>query len=138
MIDARALGGMIVLAQKPHQENITNIAGFIWGMCVSYRRLHAITKPFQFPIPRCDDAIIILGDGADKNWIISLDARQGYYQIIVQMVDREKIAFFAPNDKKYVFKVMPFGPTNIHSFYIAMMKDLIDEWDTLFILQLMD
>ena len=57
-------GSMLFLAQKPHQEIIINIADFIWRMCVSYRRLDAITKPFQFLIPQCDDAIIILGDEA--------------------------------------------------------------------------
>ena len=85
---------MIVLAQKPHQEHITNISDFIWQMCVSYRKLNAVTKPFQFPIPRCDAAIAILGCGADEIWIISLDARQGYHQVAVREEDREKLAFF--------------------------------------------
>ena len=87
-------GSMIVLAQKPHQEHITNISDFIWRMCVSYRKLNAVTKPFQFPIPRCDAAIAILGCGADEIWIISLDARQGYHQVAVREEDREKLAFF--------------------------------------------
>ena len=72
-------GSMVVLAQKPHQEHITDIKEFVWRMCVSYRRLNAVTKPFQFPIPRCDDTITILGCGAVHIWIISLDARQGYH-----------------------------------------------------------
>ena len=86
---------MIVLAPKPHQENIVNIVDLIWRMCVSYRRINAITKPFQFPIPRYDDAIIILGDGAGSIWIISLDTHQGYHQIAVQQSDRDKLAFCA-------------------------------------------
>ena len=65
-------GSMIVLAQKPHQEHITAIKDFVWRMCVSYRKLNAVTKPFQFPIPRCDDAVIGLGCGAVVIWIISL------------------------------------------------------------------
>ena len=56
-------GSMVVLAQKPHQEYIKVIEDFVWRLCVSYRRLNAVTKPFQFPIPRCDDAITILGCG---------------------------------------------------------------------------
>ena len=88
-------GSMIVLAPKPHQENIVNVADFIWRMCVSYRRLNAITKPFQFPIPRCDNAIIILGDGVGSIWIISLDTRQGYHQITVRQSDREKLIICA-------------------------------------------
>ena len=86
-------GSIIVFAQKSHQANIINVADFIWSMCVSYRRLNTITKPFQFPIPRCDDAIIILGNGVGSIWIISLDARQGYHHILVRQDDREKIVF---------------------------------------------
>jgi hypothetical protein len=41
-------GSMIVLAPKPHQENIDDIKDFIWRMCVSLRRLNRCTKPFTF------------------------------------------------------------------------------------------
>ena len=58
------LGGMIVLAQKSHQEHVNTTDDFVWRMCVSYRKLNSITKPFQFPIPRCDDAVMILSWGA--------------------------------------------------------------------------
>lgn len=57
-------GSAIVLAAKPHQEHIENIEDFIWRMCVSYRKLNSVTKPFQYPIPRCDDAISIMVVGA--------------------------------------------------------------------------
>ena len=56
----RPWGSMVVLAQKPHQEHVTDIMKFVWRMCVSYRKLNAVTKPFQFPIPRCDAVIVIL------------------------------------------------------------------------------
>ena len=64
-------------------------------MCVSYKPLNAVTKPFHFPIPRCDDDIVILGIPDSEIWIISLDARQGYHQISVRKTDREKLVFFA-------------------------------------------
>ena len=68
-------GSLIVLAPKPHQENVTEIADFIWRMCVSYRALNRITKPFQFPIPRCDDSIYLLGSGIQiQNWLIFLSS----------------------------------------------------------------
>ena len=86
-------GSMIVLTQKPHQEHITDINKFVWRMYVSYRRLNAVTKPFQFPIPRYDDAITISECGAVLIWIISLDARQGYHQVEVRFADQEKLAF---------------------------------------------
>ena len=129
-------GSMIVLAAKPHQENIDNIDDFIWRMCVSYRRLNSITRPFQYPIPRCDDSITILGRGSAVIFIFALDARQGYHQIAVKEEDQEKLAFFAPNNEKYCFTVMPFGPTNAPSFYTAMMHNFQTEWDNLFLLRL--
>ena len=129
-------GSQIVLAQKPHQEHITSIEEFIWRMCVSYRALNAVTKPFQYPIPRCDDSVTFIAVGANgEMYFISLDARQGYHQVSVRQIDREKLAFFAPDDHKYCFNVMPFGPTNAPAFYTAMMKRLKDEWDVLFIIK---
>ena len=115
---------MIFLAQKPRQEHVTNIDNFIWRICVSYRKLNSITKPFQFIIPRCDDAITILSWGAGDIWIISLDARQGYHQVTVLKIDREKLSFFAPDDRKYCFNVITFGTTNVPPFYTAITKDL--------------
>ena len=54
------------------------------------------------------------------------------------MVDREKLAFFGPDGWKYTFKVMPFGPTNAHGFYSAMMRTMKEEWDNLFITRLQE
>ena len=88
------LRSMVVLAQNPHQEHINAIEDFVWRMCVSYRRLKAVTKPFQFPIPRCDDAITILGCGAVTIYIINLDARQRYHQVAVRVSDQERLAFY--------------------------------------------
>jgi len=73
--------------------------------------------------------------GTNFVWIITLDSRQGYHQVSVRKADREKLAFFAPNHKKYCFKVMPFGPTNAPPFY-CMMHQLHDKWVILFILKI--
>jgi hypothetical protein len=129
-------GSLIVLAPKPHQEHVNDINKFIWRMCVSYRQLNAITKPFEYPIPRCDDAITILIVGGDEIYIITVDARQGYHQVAVRKLDQEKLAFFAPDGKKYTWKVMPFGPMNAPAFYTAMMGAFKVEWDKLFIQEL--
>ena len=81
-------------------------------MCVSYRGLNIVTKLFEYPIPRYGNAIIIFQVGSCLIWIITIDAHQGYHQVLVRQVDREKLAFFSPDDQKYCFKVMPFGPVN--------------------------
>ena len=57
-----------------------------------------MTKPFEYPIPRYDLAITLLGIGSGKLWIITEDARQGYHQIRVRECDINELGFFAPND----------------------------------------
>jgi hypothetical protein len=125
-------GSSIVLAAKPHQEHILDIQDFVWRMCVSYRRLNQVTLPFEYPIPRCDDAIDNFGDSNGRLYFIALDNKTGYHQIAVRFSDQEKLAFFAPNDKKYCFGVMPFGPRNAPAFYTCMMHLFKGEWTELF------
>ena len=125
-------GSMVVLAPKPHQEHVEDINEFVWRMCVSYRKLNAVTLPFTYPIPRCDDSIHDLGDHNGPLFFMSLDARTGHHQIRVRDQDQEKLAFFAPNNRKYCFTVMPFGPRNAPSVYTAFMQILHSEWDALF------
>ena len=83
-------GSPIVLAPKPRQESIHDIDDFVWRMCVSYRGLNGITKPFEYPIGRCDAAIEDLGDSAGTLYFICLDKAQGYHQIGVNKCDRQK------------------------------------------------
>jgi hypothetical protein len=113
---------MLVLAPKPHQENIDDIKDFIWRMCVSFRRLNRCTKPFTFPIPRCSDAIEDLGElERILLWFISLDCCQGFHQISSSYSDQEKTAFFTPEGDTECFTVMPFGPMNGPATYTSMM-----------------
>ncbi|MGH7955154.1 MAG: reverse transcriptase domain-containing protein [Gloeomargaritales cyanobacterium] len=63
---------------------------------------------------------------------MSVDARQGFHQILVRDCDQEKLAFFAPDGKKYTFVVMPFGPMNGPATYTAMMTKLKDVWDLMY------
>ena len=94
----RPWGFIIVLAENTHQEHVTKIEDFIWSMCVSYRKINEIRKTFKFTIPCCDDAIISVGAGSGTTFIIIIDARQGYHQV-VRKIDKEKLALFAPNKK---------------------------------------
>ena len=120
---------MILLAPKPHQEGINNIKDFVWRLCVSYRGLNSVTKPFIFPIPRCAESIEDFGDSNGPMFFITLDTQQAYHQILVRLQDREKLAFFTPDCKKKAFRVVPFGPKNAPVFYTAMMKTFQEEWN---------
>ena len=121
-----------MLAPKPHQEHVSDIEDFVWRMCISYRGLNKITNPFEYPISRCDVVIEDLGDGSGMIFFICLDAAQGYHQIRVRAADMEKLAFFAPDGRKYTYTVMPFGPRNAPTFYTLVTRMIQDEATALF------
>ena len=104
-------------------------------MCVSYCGLNKVTKPFECPIPRCDNAITLILVGSNIINILTVDAKQCYHQIAIYVLHREKLDFFAPNNRNCAFKVIPFGPMNAPAFYACMMQDFHTEWDLLFILK---
>ena len=101
-------------------------------MCVFYRGLNKVTRTFEYPIPRCDDAISIISVGASVVYIIILDTRQVYHQVTVYKLHRGEIEF-SPNYKKYTFKVMPYGPMNSPIFCTCMMGELRIELHALFL-----
>ena len=41
-------GDLVVLAQKPHQQKVP-WWDFAWRLCLSFRKLNQITRPFAFP-----------------------------------------------------------------------------------------
>jgi hypothetical protein len=128
-------GSKLLLAPKPHQEHVTDIKKFIWRCCVNYRELNSVTLAFEFPMARCDDSIDNFGDAHGLLYFISVDGKSGFHQISVSPCSQEKLAFFAPDLKKYCYTVMPFGPKNAPAVFTAMMRELQDAWNALFLLQ---
>jgi hypothetical protein len=122
-------GFRITLAPKPHQEHVTDINSYVWRFCINYIRLNMITKPAEYPIPRCDDAVTY-GFG-DAKYYILLDAYSGYHQVPLSGASAPKTAFFGPLRRKYIWVVMPFGLRNCPVVFIAMMHDLKELWTTM-------
>ena len=116
----------ITLATKLHQEHVTDWDEYIWRFCINYICLNLITKPAEYPIPRCDEAINA-GFGAAKYFVL-LDAFSGYHQIKIEALSKLKTAFHAPHGRKYQWRVMPFGLRNAPVIFIAIMHDLKDLW----------
>jgi hypothetical protein len=70
------------------------------------------------------------GFGA-ATFFILLDAFSGYHQIRLSKASIEKTAFFAPQGRKYVWVVMPFGLRNCPVIFLSMMHDLRELWTQL-------
>jgi hypothetical protein len=75
-----------------------------------------ITKPAEYPIPRCNDAVTY-GFG-DAKYYILLDAYSGYHQVPLSRASAPKTAFFGPHTRKYIWVVMPFGLEIAQSFLL--------------------
>ena len=118
----------LVLAPKPHQEDVTDITQFVWRMCVNYRHLNRVTKPYRFPIPRCHESIQDFGDSHGAIYTIALDAFSGFHQIACTDNAKDKLAFWGPDEQKWTYTVMPFGPTNGPPVYQGFMTMLKGHW----------
>jgi hypothetical protein len=68
-------GSQIVLASKPSQGHV-HWSQFVFRLCVSYRKLNEVTRPFAFPVMRCDDAAEKAGDAA---YFITMNLNAGYW-----------------------------------------------------------
>ena len=119
-------GSPIVLATKAQHRDHTPWWMYEWRLCVSYRSLNRVTRPFTFPIPRCDDAVTDLPP--DTCYSILTDMAAGYWQVLVEEASRGKLAFFTP-EGKVRWTVMPMGFLNASSIFCAMMTTISKEWD---------
>ncbi len=117
-----------LLAPKPHQEHIMSI-DIVWRFCINYIPLNQITRPIACPIPRCDSAIHLTFGNGRYMWL--WDAPSGYHQIGVSPCSRPKLAFAGPNATKWTYNVMPFGPVNGPTTFIAFIHDLDSTWKDL-------
>jgi hypothetical protein len=59
------------------------------------------------------------------------DASQGYHQICVDKHSQAKLAFAGPDTTKWTYNVMPFGPVNDPSTFIAFIHGLNRTWQDL-------
>jgi hypothetical protein len=89
-----------------------------------------VTRPAEYPIPPCDDAVLVYGFG-EAQFFILLDASSGYHQVRLSESSMMKTAFFAPHGRKYCWVVMPFGLKNCPPVFVAMMHDLKELWTEL-------
>ena len=110
------------LAPKPHQEHIINIKYFIWRMCVSNCGVRKFTQGSKYQIICCNDMIHIIGVFASNIYIITVDTKQVYHQISVYALDRDNLELFAPNNRKYTYRVYLLGLWILQDFTLLCCK----------------
>ena len=90
--------------------------------CVDFRRLNAITKNYVWPLPHIDDTLASLGKAQVFS---SIDLKSGYWQVPMNSVDREKVAFTC-HKGLYEFNSMPFGLSNAPSVFQELMTQVLE------------
>ena len=87
---------------------------------IDYRRLNSVTKVDAFPMPRIDELL----DNLRSSAIFSkIDCRNGYYQVEVDEVDREKTAFRFEGELLEFIR-MPFGLSQACSTFCRLGNKL--------------
>ena len=86
--------------------------------CVDFRQLNATTIKDAHPIPRIDDLLDAL-HGA--RWFSTLDLKSGYWQVLIQEQDKEKMAFRTSSGKLFEFNQVPFGLCNTPATFSRLM-----------------
>ena len=86
--------------------------------CIDFRKLNQITKKNSYPLPLIDDILALL---SKSKFFTSLDLKSGYWQVAMDVKDKEKTAF-ACHKGLFEFTVMPFGLSNAPAVFQELMS----------------
>ena len=77
-----------------------------YRMCIDYRKINAIAKPFAYPLPFMDT---IMYELRKARYISTMDMSSGYYQIPMHKDSIKYTAFTVPGMGLFEFLRLPFG-----------------------------
>jgi len=78
-------------------------------ICLDCLKVNSFTEKDACPLPQING---ILSRLPKAEFITSLDLKDAYWQVPLEINSRDKTAFTVPGRPLYQFKVMPFGLCN--------------------------
>nr|GEY10939.1 reverse transcriptase domain-containing protein [Tanacetum cinerariifolium] len=120
-------GGFTVVENKDN-ELIPNRLVTGWRVCINYRKLNEATRKDHFPLPFMDQMLERL---AGNQYYCFLDGFSGYFQIPIDLKNREKTTYTFPYGT-FAYRRMPFGLCNAPGTFQRPMTYLLEK-DTPFI-----
>jgi hypothetical protein len=89
--------------------------------CVDYRKLNAMTKKDQYPLPLIDETLARI---AKAKIFTKIDIRQAFHRIRISP-ECEDLTTFRTRYGAYKYKVMPFGLTNGPATFQRFIKNTL-------------
>lgn len=90
-------------------------------LCMDFRKLNAVVKPYVYPLPRIDDIFDTL-EGA--RYFTAIDLAKGFWQIPLDEESKQK-ASFTTIYGQYQYRRLPFGLTSAPSAFQKMMNTVL-------------
>nr|XP_044248841.1 uncharacterized protein LOC123002541 [Drosophila takahashii] len=91
-------------------------------ICLDCRKVNSFTEKDAYPLPQISG---ILSRLPKAEYISSLDLKDAYWQVPLDVASRDKTAFTVPGRPLYQFKVMPFGLCNATSTMSRLMDKVV-------------
>jgi hypothetical protein len=117
----------VTVVKNEHGELVPTKLVTGWRMCIDYRKLNTATRKDHFPLPFIDQ---VLERVAGHSFYCFLDGYSGYYQIEIDLEDRDKTTFTCPFGT-YAFRRMPFGlcnaPATFQRCMMSIFSDMVGE-----------
>jgi transposase InsO family protein len=125
-IDQQLAAGVLRPSKSPWASPVSVIPKKDGGMrmCGDYRRLNAITIRDNYPIPRINDLLDAL-EGVQ--WISTLDAFSGYFQIEMKEEDKPKTAIISKFGL-FEYNRLPFGLCNAPATFQRAMNNILHDY----------
>src|SRR5208282_4967836 len=118
--------GFLETSQAPFASPILFVKKPNGGLrfCIDYRKLNAVTRKDQYPIPLIDETLARL---SRAKIFTKLDIRQAFHRIRIDPAS-EDLTTFRTRYGSYKCKVLPFGLTNGPATYQRYMNDVLFDY----------